>query len=116
LRGGLATDNFRGAGVGALVGGIGGTIADAMVEVVNYSMITDLQISEKASGHVVNEASNASLKQGTSGHKTSSWSEKSNWKKYQTRIISSAKKTNLKFEAALPELKQGLIQSISGLL
>ncbi len=116
LAGGLATDSFGGAGVGALVGGIGGTIADAMVEVVNYSMITDLQISEKASGHVVNEASNASLKQGTSGHKTSSWSEKSNWKKYQTRIISSAKKTNLKFETALPELKQGLIQSISGLL
>ena len=54
LLGGLATDNFKGAGVGALVGGIGGTIADAMVEVVNYSMITDLQILEKASGHVVN--------------------------------------------------------------
>lgn len=113
---GLATDNFAGAGVGALVGGIGGTIADAMVEVVNYSMITDLQISEKTSGHVAYESSNATLKQGTSGHKTSSWSQKSNWKKYQTRIVSSAKKTNLKFEKALPELKQGLIQSISGLL
>lgn len=115
LAGGLATNSLEGAGIGALIGGIGGTIADAMVEVVNYSMITDLQISEKASGHIVEEASNASLKQG-SGHKTSSWSEKSNWKKYQTRIISSAKKTNLKFEAALPELKKGLIQSISGLL
>ena len=61
LAGGLATDSFRGAVIGALVGGVGGTIADTMVEVVNYSMITDLQISEKASGHVVNESSNASL-------------------------------------------------------
>ena len=31
-------------------------------------------------------------------------------------IISVAKKTNLKFEIALPELKRGLVQSISGLL
>jgi hypothetical protein len=64
----------------------------------------------------VTESSNAQLKQGSSGNKSSSWSEKSKWKKYQTRIISVAKKTNLKFELALPELKRGLIQSISGLL
>ena len=78
--------------------GLIGTVADAAVQVINYQMITDLQISEKADGASVTESSDARLKQGTSGNKSSSWSEKSKWKKYQTRIISVAKKTNLKFE------------------
>lgn len=112
----INSNNYAGAGIGALAGGLIGTVADAAVQVVNYQMITDLQVSEKANGDVVTESSNAKLKQGTSGSKSSSWSQKSKWKKYQTRIISVARKTNLKFEVALPELKQGLVQSISGLL
>ena len=112
----LVSNDYAGAGIGALAGGLIGTVADAAVQVVNYQMITDLQISEKADGDVVTESSNAQLKQGTSGSKSSSWSQKTKWKKYQTRIISVAKKTNLKFEVALPELKRGLVQSISGLL
>ena len=86
------------------------------MQVINYQIITNLQISEKADVASVIESSDARLKQGTSVNKSSSWSEKSKWQKYQTRIISVAKKTNLKFEVALPELKHGLIQSISGLL
>lgn len=116
IAGGLIGNNWQGVGVGALVGGVIGTVADAAVQVVNYSIITDLQISERVTGAVVNESSNAHLRQGTSGVKTSSWSEKTHWKKYQTRIISSAKKTNLKFETALPELKKGLVESIAGIL
>jgi hypothetical protein len=111
-----SNNNYTGAGIGALAGGLIGTVADSAVQVVNYQMITDLQVSEKADGDVVTESSNAQLKQGSSGNKSSSWSQKTKWKKYQTRIISVAKKTNLKFEAALPELKRGLVQSISGLL
>jgi hypothetical protein len=102
-------------GIG-LVTGIGNTILDSAVEVVNYSMITDLQISEKAEGNFVSESSDASLKQGTSGPKKSTWEQKTNWKKYQTRIMSVAKKVNLKFEEAEPKLTEGLIKSISGLL
>ncbi len=111
-----SNNNYTGAGIGALAGGLIGTVADSAVQVVNYQMITDLQVSEKADGDVVTESSNAQLKQGSSGNKSSSWSQKTKWKKYQTRIISVAKKTNLKFEVALPELKRGLVQSISGLL
>lgn len=114
--GALVSNDYAGAGIGSLAGGLIGTVADAAVQVVNYQMITDLQVSEKADGDVVTESSNAQLKQGSSGNKSSSWSQKTKWKKYQTRIISVAKKTNLKFEVALPELKRGLVQSISGLL
>ncbi|MEO0347882.1 MAG: complement resistance protein TraT [Pseudomonadota bacterium] len=110
--GGNGRDMF---GVG-LIAGVGSSLIDAAVEVVNYTMITDLQISEKASGHIVNESSEAALKQGTSGHKKSTWEQTTNWKRYQTRIMSVAKKTNLKFEQAEPELTNGLVKSISGLL
>ena len=102
-------------GIG-LIAGIGNTILDAAVEVVNYTMTIDLQISEKAEGEYVSESSDASLKQGSSGYKKSTWEKKTNWKKYQTRIISVAKKTNLKFEEAEPKLTEGLVKSISGLL
>lgn len=116
LIGGMASNDYRGMGVGALAGGLIGVIADSAVQVVHYRMVTDLQISEKADGNFVDESSDATFRQGSSGHKKSTWKQKTNWKKYQTRIISVAKKTNLKFETALPELKSGLIQSISGLL
>ena len=102
-------------GIG-LITGIGNTVLDAAVEVVNFTMITDLQISEKADGEYVSESSDANLKQGTSGYKKSTWEKKTNWKKYQTRIMSVAKKTNLKFEEAEPKLTEGLVKSISGLL
>lgn len=84
------SNNYTGLGVGALAGGVVGMVADSAVQVVNYRMITDLQVSEKM--------------------------PKSNWKKHRTRIVSVAKKTNLKFELALPELKYGLVNSITGLL
>jgi hypothetical protein len=115
MLGGFSGSGRNMIGLGIL-GGVAGTIIDAAVEVVQYSMITDLQLSEKADGEFVTETSNASLKQGNSGNKKSSWESKTNWKKYQTRIISVAKKVNLKFEDAEPNLTQGLTKSISGLL
>ena len=116
---GAAIGSFVGDGdnavLGALVGGLVGTVVDAAVQVNQYTMITDLQISERANGVIVEESSEAKLKQGTSGNKVSKWSQNTNWKKYQTRVISISKKVNLKFENALPELKDGLAQSISGI-
>lgn len=110
-----------GSGKGTAAAGIGGAllgiIGDAMVEDVFFSMITDLQISERANtGVVVTEAVNSKLKQGTSGFKNVSSTEETNWKRYQTRIVSTANKVNLDFVEAQPVLEQGLVNSISGLL
>jgi hypothetical protein len=82
--------HYTGAAVGSLVGGAVSFLADAAVSVVNYSMTTDLQLSER--------------------NKTNSWN------KYKTRIISVATKTNLKFNTAMPRLTQDLAHSIAGLL
>jgi len=104
--------------VGAgLLGAAAGLIGDALVEDVLFSIITDLQISERArNGVVVTESNKARLKQGTSGNKSVTSTEETNWKRYQTRIMSTANKMNLQFAEAEPVLIKGLTQSISGLL
>lgn len=116
LAGGLISNDHMGYGIGALAGAGVGMLADSMVEVMTYNMITDIQISERAKGNIVTESSNAQLRQGTSGMKTSSYAEQTSWKKYQTRIVSVARQANLKFEEAASSLKRGLIQSLSGIL
>jgi hypothetical protein len=59
--------------------------------------------------------SNHKLRQGNSGASQVTYAEESDYKIYQTRIGSTANKVNLAFEEALPELKKGLVNSISGL-
>ena len=73
---------------GGLLGGIIETVSGAFVKDVTYSIITDLQISERNGG---------------------------GWKRYQTRVLSTANKVNLEFTEAQPNLEKGLIASISGL-
>jgi outer membrane lipoprotein SlyB len=109
------------SGGGALAGGLIGTamttVANAVVRDVTYAIITDLQISERArAGVMVREDSQQTLRQGTSGSKSVQSSEITDWKRYQTRIVSTANKVNLEFEEAAPQLVTGLVRSISGIL
>lgn len=102
-------------GVG-LAGALASMAADALVQDNMYTVITDLQISERTAKAKVNESTRAKLQQGSSTQTTLSSNEKSSWKRYQTRIISTANKANLKLEEALPELAQGLSSSIAGIM
>lgn len=112
LGGGRKTNTATG-----LIGGLLGTIANAAVKDVTYSIITDIQISERArEGVEVFDEQQAQLQQGTSGYRTVSSNEISDWKRYQTRIVSTANKVNLKFEEASGMLVQGLVRSLSGIL
>ncbi|WOZ79958.1 complement resistance protein TraT [Kosakonia sacchari] len=101
-------------GVG-LASGLVGLAADAMVEDVNYTMVTDLQISERSTATVTTE-NIAALKQGSSGIKVQTSSDIGNRAKYQTRVVSSANKVNLKFEEAKPILEKQLAKSIAGIM
>jgi hypothetical protein len=97
---------------GALIGSAVEYLADAAVQVCYYSITTDVQISERG------EMGEVKVETKTSRGKDKaklSYSEKSDRKKYNTRIVSLAKKTNLKFEDAEPEITRGLVASISGL-
>ncbi|WP_261667060.1 conjugal transfer complement resistance protein TraT [Erwinia mallotivora] len=101
-------------GVG-LAAGLAGMAADAMVEDVNYTMITDVQIAERTKA-VVTTDNVAALRQGTSGSKIQTSSELGDQHKYQTRIVSDAHKVNLKFPEAQPVLEDQLAKSVANIL
>jgi hypothetical protein len=109
-------NNGRSVVTGGLIGATVGTVTDAMVHDVLYSVITDVQISERvANSIVVREKTRTRLKQGERGVREMTSTEKVEWKRYQTRIISTANKVNLKFKQAAPELIKGLTRSITGI-
>ena len=100
---------------GALAGAAVTALADAFVQDVTYSIISDVQISERtAAGVVVTENARQNLSQGTSGNRVLSSTETSEWKRYRTRVMSKANKVNLEFEEAAPDLVAGLTRSIAG--
>ncbi|MGK4348433.1 conjugal transfer complement resistance protein TraT [Escherichia coli] len=98
-----------------LAAGLVGMAADAMVEDVNYTMITDVQIAERTKATVTTD-NVAALRQGTSGAKIQTSTETGNQHKYQTRVVSNANKVNLKFEEAKPVLEDQLAKSIANIL
>lgn len=102
-------------GVG-LMGAAVGAVTNAMVKDNYYTIVTDLQISERTKGVAVTEKLSSNLKQGTGANKTINSTEQTDWKRYQTRVISTANKVNLELEEAIPDLVAGLSNSISGLL
>lgn len=106
---------WEGAAIGGLAAGAAEVIAGSMVKVIWYAAITDIQISERVAGAVSEEFS-STLKQGSAQTYTKQRTASTgNVKKYQTRIASSARKVNLEFPEAEPYLRQGLVQSISGM-
>lgn len=102
---------------GAAVGGLTSVVANALVKDVVYMVVTDIEIAAKAKkGVIINEDSRQNAKQGLGGSRIQSSSEISDRKKYRTRIVSTANKVNLDYSEAAPELKKGLVRSISGVL
>jgi hypothetical protein len=104
----------NGALIGGLVAGGASMIADSLVKDVTYAIITDIQISEKSQVKVF-QNTKSRLKQGTATTKEQTAVETVDKKSYQTRILSEANQVNLELQDALPQLKAGLVNSISGL-
>lgn len=113
--GGLIGQSYVGAGVGGLVAGVGGLVADSLVKNVTYAMITDVQVGVR-SRHAVQQQTNANLQQGTSTTTTQNTSQIGHWVDYRTRIVSTANKVNLSFKTALPALQGQLVHSLGGIL
>jgi len=115
---GLASGSGTGVAAGGLIGGVvGGTaelVAGSMVKNVTYAIITDVQISEYSEKPVA-EQQTAQLRQGTQTTLQQQVQDTSHWKRYRTRIGSSANKVNLSFEEAQPVIVDGLQRSLAGL-
>ena len=100
---------------GAVAGVAASAVADAFVQDVTYSIITDVQISERAGeGVIVTERMSQDLGQGSGGQRILSTTEVHDWKRYRTRVMSTANQVNLDFEDAAPELTAGLTRAIAG--
>jgi len=99
---------------GGLIGGAVGFVADSMVEDINYSMVTDLQIVEKTDD-LVTTTEQSNIKSGSSSNRKTSSTKTDNKRRFQTRVVSNANQVNLEFEEAKPELVVGLSKSIAGI-
>ena len=111
-----ASDQTEAIIAGAVAGAAASAVADSFVQDVTYSIITDVQISERAAeGVMVTERMTQDLAQGRSGGSVLSTTEVHDWKRYQTRVMSSANRVNLDFEDAAPDLVAGLTQAIAGI-
>lgn len=113
---GSLTASSTGMIAGGLAGGVIGLAADSLVKAVNYTMITDVQISERlGKGVKVNEQFQSHLKNGSSTVTSQTSSRDSQYQRYRTRVVSNADKVNLKFSDARVSLEQGLVKVISGI-
>ena len=103
-----------GAGIGGLVGGAAELVTGSLVKDVTYSIVTDLMISEKSSG-VVTQTVESDLGLGKGSKIIQKSESKAKRKRYQTRVLSTANKVNLKFEEAIDPLVKRLARSIAGI-
>lgn len=99
---------------GALIGAAVGAGVKELFKDVTYTITVDLQISERTR-HAQDEISASALKQGDSSITAITGEKLTNWERYQTRVVSSVEKVNLKFEEAAPALIQSSAASISGI-
>ena len=111
---GALSGNSTAALAGGVIGGITGMVADSLVKDVNYAMITDVQVSERTNVKIT-QSNKSNLKQGSSAMSIQSSTETSDFKRYRTRIASTADKVNLSFPDAKVSLEQGLVKSLSGI-
>jgi hypothetical protein len=101
-------------GVGALVGGLAGIAANALVKDVYYNLVSDIQIKEKTTGKV-NYTTKANAGSGSSMNTTQTISGQSNYLTHSTRMVIVANQVNLEFEEAKTVLESKLARSVSGI-
>ena len=107
----------RGTGAlgGAIVGGAAELISGALVKDVTYMLVCDVKITEKAkAGVIVRKDTQIASKVSDSGSSNQRVSEVGNRKEYQTRIVTTANKANLKLEEAQDLMFQKTAYAMAG--
>ncbi len=111
--GGLINQRVSGIGIGGAIGAGAGFVADSLVKNVTYSMMIDLQISER-SDVAIEQTVESDIKQGTSTQVKQTATSKSDFMRYNLRVLASANKVNLDFEEARPVLEAQISKTIVG--
>jgi len=101
----------------ALIIGVTEWTANAFVKDVYYTVLTDIQVSERIEEgeSLVHEAAEHTLHQGSSGDTVSFWSRDIPQRRYQTRILSVANQVNLDWEDAAPVVRERLARVLAGI-
>lgn len=105
------------SGKAALAGAALGMLYEAAkVKDIHYAMVTDVEIRQRPlDGEYVTQDDDLRGKMGASGSSTQTATNSNvQWKKYRTRIVSSAYAPGLEFEQARPFLEKGLVKALSG--
>lgn len=113
----LTGGGYGRAGTAGLIGAVVGMgIEAARVKDVHYAMVTDVEIRQRPmKGEKVTQNDSMSGQMGKgSVSRQSSTVDNVQWKKYRTRIVSSAYAPGLDFEQARPFLEDGLVKALSG--
>ena len=98
---------------GAVIGSVVGGLIGSMVQIDKWLLVVDIQISEKVAGGV--DTSSAGNSSAGKVRKTQSATGKSDFINYQTRIVGTAKQTNMDWNIAQPILLNGFSNSLAGL-
>lgn len=110
-----SNDAFKGAATGAVALGAAEFISGALVKDVTYMLVCDVQIKERTTnGVIVRKDTQIDNKVSDSGTSRQTVSEVSDQKVYQTRIVTTANKANLKLEQAEDEMFNKTAYAMSG--
>jgi outer membrane lipoprotein SlyB len=113
---GAALGDFTGFIGGAIGAGVAEVVLGALVKSVTYTMVTDVQVSERSAAPVAKEQT-ATLPQGTQTQVHEQVApETIQWKHYRNRVTSTATKVNLGLEEAKPVLVKDLLKTLVGIL
>jgi hypothetical protein len=115
VAGGVMTNSYKGAAAGGLLGGAAELIAGSLVHDVTFMLVCDVKISEKTrKGVIVRKDTQISGKDSDAGSSKQRVSEVSNRKEYQTRIVTTANKANLKLPDAQDLMFQKTAYAMAG--
>ena len=121
---GLAVADELGDRTGATAGAVAaGLVAAAIVEgIANlvydeklYAIITDVELGQRIKGGIAREQA-AATRQGDSAAEVQYREGKTDWLKFRTRVVSTARAVNTPWEEVAVQLQDGLSQSIGGML
>lgn len=111
--GGDQTAKLAAGVAGAVIGGVLGGIAGSMVHIDKYLLVIDINIAEKIPGGVERRLSGGASVGKVKRDQVAA--TKSEFINYQTRVVGTAKKTNLKWEDAQPILLDNFASSLAGI-
>ena len=113
---GAALGDVTGFIGGAIGAGVAELVVGSLVKSVTYTMITDVQLSERSALPAVQEQT-ATLPQGTQTQVREQVAPQTiHWKHYRNRVTSTATKVNLDLQEAKPTLVQDLLKTLVGIL